>query len=87
MTPALTFIVGLVLLILFGWYFATDHGAKKRILATVLMLMLVAFSIATIYPPKKKIALGLDIQGGTSFLIRLVQGDREVTRPMLDQAV
>lgn len=87
MTPALTFVTGLVLLILFGWYFATEHGSKKRILATVLMLMLVAFSVATIYPPKKKIALGLDIQGGTSFLIRLVQGDREVTRPMLDQAV
>ncbi|MBA2742939.1 MAG: protein translocase subunit SecD, partial [Chthoniobacterales bacterium] len=87
MTPALTFVTGLVLLILFGWYFATEHGSKKRILATVLMLMLVAFSVATIYPPKKKIALGLDIQGGTSFLIRLVQADKEVTRPMLEQAV
>ncbi|MFN2475359.1 MAG: protein translocase subunit SecD [Chthoniobacterales bacterium] len=87
MTPALTFVAGPALLILFGWYFATDHGARKRALATVLMLLLVAFSIATIYPPKKKIALGLDIQGGTSFLIRLVQADKEITRPMLEQAV
>lgn len=87
MTPALTFVAGLVLLILFGLYFATEHGSKKRILATVLMLMLVAFSVATIYPPRKKIALGLDIQGGTSFLIRLVQADKEITRPMLEQAV
>ena len=37
------------------------------------MLLLVVFSFVTIYPPEKKIALGLDIQGGTSFLIRLVQ--------------
>src|SRR5205814_9236500 len=37
--------------------------------------------------PEKKIALGLDIQGGTSFLIRLVGGDKEVTKAMLDQAV
>ena len=87
MTPALTFLAGLALLILFGWYFATDQGPRKRILATVLMLLLVVFSIATIYPPKEKIALGLDIQGGTSFLIRLVGGEKEVTRPMLDQAV
>lgn len=87
MTPALTFAAGLVLLILFGWYFATDHGPRKRFLATVLMLMLVAFSVATIYPPKKKIALGLDIQGGTSFLIRLVQADKEITKATLDQAV
>ena len=87
MTPVLTFVAGLVLLILFGWYFATDQGPRKRILAAVLMLLLVAFSLATIYPPQEKIALGLDIRGGTSFLIRVVQGEREVTAPMLDQAV
>jgi SecD/SecF fusion protein len=52
-----------------------------------LMLLLVACSIATIWPPQKKIALGLDIQGGTSFLIRLKGGDKEVTKGMLDQAV
>src|SRR5213079_3355292 len=30
---------------------------------------------------------GLDIQGGTSFLIRLMGGDKEVNKGMLDQAV
>ncbi len=87
MTPALTFFIGLVLLILFGWYFATDFGPRKRLLATVLMLLLVAFSIVTIWPPSKKIQLGLDIKGGTSFLIRLVAGDRPITKNNLDQAV
>ena len=87
MTPGLTFFIGLALLILFGWYFATDHGARKRILATALMVLLVAFSLVTIYPPQQKIALGLDIQGGTSFLIRLVQGDKPITKAMLEQAV
>ncbi len=87
MTPALTFFIGLVLLILFGWYFATDFGPRKRLLATVLMLLLVAFSIVTIWPPSKKIQLGLDIKGGTSFLIRLIPGDRAITKNNLDQAV
>ena len=87
MSPALTFFLGLFLLILFGWYFATDLGLRKRLLATTLMLLLVAFSIAEIWPPQKKIALGLDIQGGTSFLIRLMGGDKEVNKGMLDQAV
>src|SRR6185437_2018430 len=86
MTPALTFFTGLGLLILFGWYFATDLGPRKRALAGTLVLLLTAFSIATIWPPEKKIALGLDIQGGTSFLIRLV-GDKDVTSGMLEQAV
>jgi len=87
MSPALTFFGGLGLLVLFGWYFATDVGLRKRILATTLVMLLVAFSIATIWPPKEKIQLGLDIQGGTSFLIRLMGGDKEVNKGMLDQAV
>jgi SecD/SecF fusion protein len=87
------------MLVLFGWYFATDFGLRKRILATVLMLLLVVFSLVTMYPPADvkgadgkvvkagKIQLGLDIQGGTSFLIRLVSPDKEVGKEMLDQAV
>lgn len=89
MTPGLTFFIGLVLLVLFGWYFATDHGPRKRLLAILLMGLLVVFSFAIIWPPDKKIQLGLDIQGGTSFLIRLVpaQGDRALTKLNLEQAV
>ena len=87
MTPAFTFFIGLLLLVLFGWYFATDFGPRKRLLATVLMLLLVAFSIVTIWPPSKKIQLGLDIKGGTSFLIRLIPGDRPITKNNLEQAV
>ncbi len=75
------------MLVLFGWYFATDQGPRKRLLATTLMLLLVIFSIAMMWPPQKKIALGLDIQGGTSFLIRLKAGDKPITKGMLDQAV
>src|SRR6202040_153890 len=85
--PAVTFFIGIGLLVLFGWYFATDLGLRKRLLAMALMVLLVLFSIATIWPPEKKISLGLDIQGGTSFLIRLVGGHKEVNKGMLDQGV
>ena len=87
MSPILTFFIGLGLLVLFGWYFATDLGLRKRLIAMTLVMLLVAFSIATIWPPEKKIALGLDIQGGTSFLIRLMGGDKEINKGMLEQAV
>src|SRR6266568_6287048 len=87
MTPALTFFIGLVMLVLFGWYFATDQGVRKRVLALTLTVLVVAFSIVTIWPPQKKIALGLDIQGGTSFLIRLKPGEKQINKAMLDQAV
>lgn len=87
MSPGLTFFAGLGLLVLFGWYFATDLGLRKRLIATVLVALLVVFSIFTIWPPAEKITLGLDIKGGTSFLIRLVKGDKDVTKGMLEQAV
>ncbi len=87
MSPALTFFIGLLMLVLFGWYFATDQGLRKRLLALTLTVLLIVFSVVTIWPPQKKIALGLDIQGGTSFLIRLVPGDKTINKGMLDQAV
>ena len=87
MTPGVIFFIGLGLLILFGSYFATDAGPRKRILAATLVLLLTVFSIWSNWPPEKKIRLGLDIKGGTSFLIRLVGAEKEITKGMLDQAV
>jgi SecD/SecF fusion protein len=83
------FFIELVWLGLFGWYFATDYGTRKRVLALVLVVIAVGLSITMIWPPDKKIPLGLDIKGGTSFLIRLQQTDKdkEITTSMLDQAV
>ena len=88
MSPALTFFAGLLLLILLGWYFATDLPVRKRWLGLILTLLLVAFCLEEAFPPAKKIPLGLDLQGGTSFLIKLTpQGDQAITSDLLDQAV
>jgi SecD/SecF fusion protein len=87
MSTPLQFFSGIGILILFGWYFATDVGLRKRILAAVLVTLLVIFSIWGNWPPQKKIGLGLDIKGGTSFLIRLVGGEKQINKAMLDQAV
>lgn len=105
MTPALTFFTGLALLALLGWYFLTDEDRLKRIIGTVLTIALTAFCLYSAYPPfdqkgpnnnivrPGKIHLGLDLQGGTSFLIRLepvadAQGaKRAITKSMVDQAI
>ncbi|MFZ1218227.1 MAG: protein translocase subunit SecD [Chthoniobacterales bacterium] len=88
MSPGIMFFVELVWLGLFGWYFATDYGTRKRVLAFVLVFIAVALSFVMIYPPEKKIQLGLDIKGGTSFLIKLQStAEKEVTPALLDQAV
>lgn len=88
MTPILTFLFGLLLLGLFGWYFATESEAKKRWLGAVLTLLLILFCVDSVTPPGKKIRLGLDLRGGTSFLLQLVpQNGQPITADMLQQAV
>ena len=105
MTPALTFFIGLAIVVLFGWYFATESDRLRRILGTVLTIAVTALCLWSTYPPldqkgpdgkiirRGKIHLGLDLQGGTSFLIRLeppatADGEkRPITKSMVDQAI
>ena len=105
MSPAATFFAGIALLILFGWYFAADSDRIRRILGTVLAIAITFFCLASTYPPFNqkrpdgtiirpgKIHLGLDLQGGTSFLIRLEPAaspegtKRPITKSMVDQAI
>lgn len=75
------FFYGLAVLFLFGWYFFTDSERAKRILGSALTVTLTALCIWLAYPPQEKIQLGLDLKGGTSFLIRLVAEEVEVTGP------
>ena len=88
MSPTLTFAFGLLLLGLFIWYFFTDLSLRKRMIGLVLTVLLLTFCLEAVIPPEKKIRLGLDLQGGTSFLLRLVgQDGEEITPTTLDQAI
>ena len=115
--PTLTFLAGLLGLILFFWYFVTDYPQRRRILGTLLTLLVIAICIDSFWPQrvqkqqpinpvisdaskapapaqplpyeyKQKINFGLDLKGGTSFLIRLKKEEgRAPTKEVLDQAV
>ena len=101
-----TFLIGCLLLGLFGWYFLTDGERIKRLLGTTLTILLTAFCIYKAYPPfdhkdaagnfigkRGKIHLGIDLQGGTTFLIKLSPAadadgkTKEITKDMVDQAM
>jgi SecD/SecF fusion protein len=88
MNHSLTFLIGLSLLALFAWYFLAHKQRVRRNVATVLSILTVALSLLAIYPLEQTIRLGLDLQGGTSFLVRLLpEGEREITTDNLDHAV
>ncbi|MBV8225124.1 MAG: protein translocase subunit SecD [Verrucomicrobia bacterium] len=94
MDATLTFFFGLFVLVLFAWYFLTGRERTKRWLGTALTVLLCVFCVEAFLPFQQKIHLGLDLQGGTSFLVRLVppapeQGapPRAITPEMQEQAV
>jgi SecD/SecF fusion protein len=94
MHPILTFAFGIILLFLFAWYFLSEREKTKRWLGTSLALLLCVFCIDAFLPFEQKIHLGLDLQGGTSFLLRLVAptpdeggSARQITPQMQEQAV
>ena len=94
MTPTLTFLFGLIILFFFAWYFLTEKERIKRWLGMTLTVLLCTFCVEAFWPFEQKIHLGLDLEGGTSFLIRLVSPandaegkEREITPQMQEQAV
>src|SRR4029079_3536016 len=104
MSPVLTFFAGLGILLLLGWYFATESERRRRFIGLFLTIAITALCLSSIYPPfdvkgpdgtiirPGKIHLGLDLKGGTSFLIRLEPADtsgtkREITSSMVEQAI
>lgn len=89
MTPELKFVSGLLALIFFLWYLASsDQPRRRRLVGTLLTLLMVAIALGSALPLDKKISLGLDLKGGTSFLLRLVKLEGEtVDSSVRDQAV
>ena len=86
--PILLFSFWLIVVVLFGWYCAEDLAGRKPILGLILSGLLISFCLHQVWPPSGKIPLGLDLQGGSSFLIKLVhQPGEKITREMVWQAV
>ena len=75
--PLTVFGIGLALLILFFWYFATDVERRKRNVGTVLTIGICALCILAATPPKDRLKGGIDILGGSSFSLRI-----QTARPM-----
>ncbi len=88
MTPAVfTFCIGFLILILFSWYLATVSERAKRILGSLLTVLVTGLCIYSAFPPfddyttdadgnqvrtvQGKIQQGIDLKGGMSWLIKL----------------
>ena len=91
MNPIVTFLSGAALLILFVYYLGTVAKDRKRVVGTALSLLVAIFFIVTF--SKMGMKLGIDLQGGSTFLVQLKPGtdekgvERKVSKDSVDQAV
>jgi SecD/SecF fusion protein len=92
--PLVIFTVGISLLVLFIWYFATESDRRKRNIGSILTLGVIALCVASLLPLGKTLKGGIDIVGGSSFTLK-VQPNIDTTngevipvsREALDQAI
>jgi SecD/SecF fusion protein len=91
--PLALFGIGITLMILFFWYFATEIERRKRNVGTVLLFGVSALCIIAFTPLKERLKGGIDILGGSSFSLRLQprvtdSGDEmPITKDQVDQAI
>ena len=91
--PLTIFIIGITLMIMFFWYFATEIERKKRNIGTVLTLGICALCLAAATPPSEKLKGGIDILGGSSFLLSIqprtnAEGEEmPITKEQVEQAI
>lgn len=91
--PTALFVVGILLVVTFFWYFATDNELRKRNIGTGLLFAVGALCILAIIPPKERLKGGIDIVGGSSFTLSVQPRTQEdgtttsVTTQQVDQAI
>lgn len=87
------FLIGITLMTLFFWYFATDSERRKRNVGTVLLIGVTTFCILATVPFKDRLKGGIDIVGGSSFTLRLQprvndSGEAQpITKEQVEQAI
>lgn len=91
MNPIATFLSGTVILILMLFYVGTTIQATKRLIGSLLVMAATLFSLAAFQLEGMK--LGIDLQGGSEFVVQLQKGAdsegnvKEVTADSIQQAI
>jgi SecD/SecF fusion protein len=91
--PLTVFVIGMILMILFFWYFATDIERRKRNVGTVLLVGVCALCVLAATPLKERLKGGIDIIGGSSFSLRVQERESDsgekmpVSVQQVDQAI
>ncbi len=86
MNSTFDFFIGLALLIIFIWYFATESVRRKRIIGSVLAVGVTA--LALLFFRQIGIEKGIELRGGISAILQIQPGeDRQVSDSAQDHVI
>ncbi|MFT6862523.1 MAG: SecD/SecF fusion protein [Akkermansiaceae bacterium] len=72
--PLLVVGAGIAIAALIFWYVATEIDRRKRNVGTVAIGIVIALCLAAIFPPQEKLKGGIDLVGGSSFIVQIKPG-------------
>ncbi len=91
MSPIVTFLIGAAILLMLLFYIGTVVHKSKRLIGSALILLMTAFSVITV--KNLSIPLGIDLKGGSEFVVELQKGkaddgtEKPVTAESVQQAI
>jgi SecD/SecF fusion protein len=91
--PLLVVGAGIAIVALIFWYVATEIDRRKRNVGSIAIGIVIVLCIAAIYPASEKLKGGIDLIGGSSFIVEIEPGknrDNEpvpVTKEAVQQAI
>ncbi|MDA7881761.1 protein translocase subunit SecF [Akkermansiaceae bacterium] len=79
--PLLIVLAGIAIVGLIFWYLATEVDRRKRNVGTGAIALVILLCVAAIYPPSKKLKGGIDLVGGSSFIVEIQPSIDENGKP------
>ncbi|MEM0897594.1 MAG: protein translocase subunit SecD, partial [Verrucomicrobiota bacterium] len=85
LSNSVIFLIGILIFVLFLWYFGTDSDQRKRVIGVILTLFTTAFCLYAV--STAGINRGIDLEGGSQFIVEIKpDGDRLITEAAREEA-
>ena len=80
--PLIVVSAGIAIVALIFWYVATEIDRRKRNVGTIAIGIVVALCLVAVLPVKEKLKGGIDLVGGSSFIVEIQPGKDEEGNPL-----
>ena len=80
--PLIVVGAGIAIVALIFWYVATEIDRVKRNVGTIAIGIVVALCLVAVHPAKEKLKGGIDLVGGSSFIVEIQPGKDEEGNPL-----